>query len=131
MILGIGTDIVRIDRFKAWESYSYDQLRRVFTPHELLQRDAARLASRFAAKEAFYKALSASLVQLGYTEQEFSLLFICQHVEVRKGVWDVPALQVAWKEVSRKIQKELPNIQAELSLSHEREFALAYVILQS
>ena len=62
MILGIGVDIAEIDRFKPWCSYSSEQLSRIFSPKELEQckrngkLSADRLASRFAAKEAFFKA---------------------------------------------------------------------------
>ena len=60
MIKGIGTDIVEISRIAALIAKRGETfLQRVFTPEELVHcgRAAHRLAGRFAAKEAFFKAL--------------------------------------------------------------------------
>jgi len=64
MILGIGTDIIEIDRIrKAYERYGERFLKRVFTQSEvdycLTKSDPApNLAARFAAKEAVFKAVN-------------------------------------------------------------------------
>jgi holo-[acyl-carrier protein] synthase len=132
MILGIGTDIVHIKRLQKWSDFSYDQLRRVFAKQELI--DASRpasLAARFAAKEAFFKALSTALVKLGYTNKEFSMLFLCRHVSVVKSTWDVPVLKIDWAEIEAKIEQKLPKLKVELSISHEKEYAVAFVIIFS
>lgn len=67
MISGIGTDIVAIGRFQRFvDENNTALLQRLFTPNEL-QLCAARkerascLAARFAAKEAFLKALGIGL----------------------------------------------------------------------
>jgi len=63
MILGIGNDIIEIERIrKAIERYELRFLNRLFTPHEqdycLKRKDPAiHFAGRFAAKEAVVKAL--------------------------------------------------------------------------
>lgn len=135
MILGIGTDIVAVSRFERWKEYPYSQLRKIFSEDELAQcrcgdsYDIQKLAARFAAKEAFFKALSASLIKLGYTQNEFTLLFACNHVSVERGTWDVPVLRVDWDTFAAKIAKTLPPICCELSFSHERDFSIAFVIL--
>lgn len=132
-MITIGTDIVCVDRFKKWKSYSYDQLRRVFAKQEIdyCRDDMSCLAVRFAAKEAFFKALSAMLVKLGLTKHEFTFLFLCQHIYVDKTTWDVPVFVVDWQKIGKKIQAELPELQVELSISHERKYAIACVIIQS
>lgn len=67
MILGIGIDIVEIDRFKGWSHKSSSELSRIFSQREIDYacecplKSAERFAARFAAKEALYKALSQAL----------------------------------------------------------------------
>jgi holo-[acyl-carrier protein] synthase len=62
MILGIGIDIVKVDRIeKAVERWSDSFTKRVFTDRELAycvkqKRPALHLAARFGAKEAVMKA---------------------------------------------------------------------------
>lgn len=66
MILGIGIDIVKIGRMKAWR-HQAELLKRFFHPDEI--EDAEKrgaygiqsLAARFAAKEAYGKALGTGL----------------------------------------------------------------------
>jgi len=135
MILGIGTDIVEVKRFAVWKNYSETQLLRVFSKDELqdcLTGDTLNLqkmASRFAAKEAFYKALSQALVNLGFTKNTFLFLFCCQHVKVAKTKWGVPVLKADWGVFETKVGEKLPNIKTELSISHEESYAVAFVIL--
>jgi phosphopantetheine--protein transferase-like protein len=130
MIRGVGTDIVRIDRFEKWKMFSYDQKRRIFSNQELLDcgNDISSLAVRFAAKEAFFKALCAALVKLGKTEHQFSFLFLCSHVEVVKEEWGVPSLKIAWTGIEERVG-QLPILIAEVSLSHEKDVAMAFVVL--
>jgi phosphopantetheine--protein transferase-like protein len=161
-ILGIGTDIVQVERFKKWESFSKEKLLKIFSEKELeycsisvrmvrqahherlnLEKVPVRpelvegyerfnlegLASRFAAKEAFFKALSASLVNLKKTQTTFSFLFACQNVETVQDEWQVPKLNVDWKAFGEKIEVKLPKFQAHLSISHEKNYSVAFVIL--
>ncbi len=160
MILGIGTDIVQVDRFKNWATFPKEKLLRVFSEKELeycgvrtlrqaqgerehLINQAVRgepvepyerfnlesLASRFAAKEAFFKALSASLVNLKLTQTTFSFLFTCQNIEVVQDEWQVPVLKINWKSFEEKIGAKLPKFQTHLSISHEKNYSVAFVIL--
>jgi phosphopantetheine--protein transferase-like protein len=160
MILGIGTDIVQVDRFKSWANFSQEKLLRVFSEQELeyccvrmvrqahherlnLEKVSVRpelvegcerfnlesLASRFAAKEAFFKALSASLVTLKQIQTTFSFLFACQNVEVIQDDWQVPTFKVNWSNFEEKIGTKLPKFQTHLSISHEKNYSVAFVIL--
>jgi phosphopantetheine--protein transferase-like protein len=131
MILGIGTDIVDIDRFKKWEDFSHDQYRKVFSDNELkyCKSNNSSLASRFAAKEAFYKALSSALFKLELTSTEFSFLFLCKNVEVDKNFWDIPYLKINLVAIEDKIGTKLPDMQVDLSLSHEQRYSIAFVII--
>ena len=58
MILGIGIDVVDIDRFAESLLRTPGLKERLFTVQER-EKSAASLAARFAAKEALAKALSA------------------------------------------------------------------------
>jgi holo-[acyl-carrier protein] synthase len=67
MIYGIGVDLVEIARIaKAWDRWGARFEKRIFTPEEVAAcrprpRPAACLAMRFAAKEAFSKAVGLGL----------------------------------------------------------------------
>jgi phosphopantetheine--protein transferase-like protein len=135
MVLGVGTDIVEVKRFDCWQKYSVAQLERVFSKSELKEcvidniPNAQKMAVRFAAKEAFYKALSRVLVKFNFTQRSFSFLFCCQFCETVKTIWDVPVLKVDWSAIEKKIGEKLPEINVELSISHEERYAVAFVIL--
>jgi holo-[acyl-carrier protein] synthase len=57
-VLGVGIDVVEIDRFAASMDRTPGLRERLFTPAEAV-RAPASLAARFAAKEAIAKALGA------------------------------------------------------------------------
>lgn len=136
MILGIGIDIVRVKRFEPWVVYPEHRLFRVFTLSEIDDcRDVhgqlvpEKLAVRFAAKEAFYKALSAALVKRGVDFKPFTLLAICPFVCVMYGVHGVPLLQVNVPHYL--LQKDvLEKVTFSLSLAHEDHVAVATVLLE-
>ncbi|MCK4917020.1 MAG: holo-ACP synthase [Candidatus Omnitrophica bacterium] len=66
MVLGVGIDIVKVDKIKvSLEKWKDSFLERVFNPEELenISKNKLyyqRIAARFAAKEAIIKALSKS-----------------------------------------------------------------------
>ncbi len=95
----------------------------------VVHQKATYLASRFAAKEAFFKALSMVLVSRKLTKHEFGLTFACQNCEVVKGTWGVPLLKVRWSAFEKKIGRKLPRMQVHLSISHEHEYAIAQVLV--
>ena len=89
-----------------------------------------KLAARFAAKEAFFKALSATLERKGLTQKEFSLSFICHTVSVTQTPWGAPQLAIDWQIISKKIDHSLPTLSTHLSLSHDGSIALAFVVIE-
>jgi holo-[acyl-carrier protein] synthase len=126
MVIGIGTDVVAVDRFAAsLERWGDRLLARVFTEaerHECLahaphvQQAARRLAVRFAAKEAALKALGT-----GWGEG-----VRWQDVEVVGGGSSAPAIRLSGRaEVVARRQRVS---RALVSLAHEREYALAFVV---
>ena len=136
MILGIGVDVSEPSRFQNWKNYSHEKLLKVFSEEELsyLSKECGAsveqfFASRFAAKEAFFKALSTALVNLGLNSQTFPFEFARKHVEVVKSTWDLPILKVDWEAFEEKIRVSIPKMEIYLSLSHEKSLGIAFVIL--
>ena len=74
-VVGIGTDLVDVDRFRTVLQRRPSVADRLFTPHERTYAEraadpAARLAARFAAKEATLKALGYGLGGMRMAEIE-------------------------------------------------------------
>lgn len=76
MLIGIGTDIIEVQRVnRAYSRWGERFLRRVYTPVEQLYclnktSTACCLAGRFAAKEAVLKALGTGRKGFGFGEVE-------------------------------------------------------------
>ena len=124
MIRGIGVDIVKVDRIeKAVERWGYRFLKRIFTAAEIERcqkraRPAQCLALRFAAKEAFAKALGLGM-RKGLRWRD---------IEVVHDNFGKPDLLL-----HNQAQRLLESVEASrtwLSLSDERESALAVVVLE-
>lgn len=122
MIVGIGCDIIEIERIaRAIKRESFIQ--RVFTAKEVAycqsrgQQAAASFAARFAAKEAVLKALGTGL-------REGSL----QEIAVANDTLGKPLVQLSGHFAALSRQLGVKNIQ--ISLSHSRDFAVAYVIME-
>ncbi len=122
MIYGIGIDIVKVERMKAAvEKWGERFLKRVFTEGEISYCYKKRmpylsLAVRFAAKEALIKAMGSE-IPVSFTDMEV--------INMDTGS---PVLKI-----SRKIEdyfKKNSIKKAHLSLSHEHEYGIAYVILE-
>ena len=125
MIYGIGTDIVAVERFQRFMDGGNSALiERLFTNSErsgcARRKDAAScLAARFAAKEAFLKALGTGLRD-GISWQE---------MEVSNNDLGKPELTLSGKATEQFRRKELTRIH--LSLSHDGGNAIAMVVLES
>ncbi|MGI5820374.1 MAG: holo-ACP synthase [Armatimonadota bacterium] len=124
MILGIGTDIVSIERLERMvESYGDRFLHRVFTRREIQTAEqratlCERLGTRFAAKEACMKALG--------TGWRGGVQFT--QIEVRKHPTGRPELVLTGAAKQRA--EELGVERIHISLSHEAQMAMAVVILE-
>lgn len=118
MILGIGCDIIELERFEESLSRHGDKLlERLFTKHEQEYcrkfKDAnIRFAARFAAKEAIAKALGCGIGKtLGWHDIEIS------HEESGR-----PIVLLIGK---------FKNIKVHLSISHSHTVAMAYAIAEA
>jgi len=123
-ILGTGIDIVENDRIReACNRWGDRFLKRVFTPSEIggaakRAGKPAYFASRFAAKEAFLKALGTGLSGgIKWTDMEV-LSF-----EGRR-----PRMAISGR--AQEFMDRLGVKTTHLSISHERKYSIAQVILE-
>lgn len=123
MIHGIGTDIVAVARLRSlWERHGEQAVKKLLAPSERADFDAAPdkgrfLAKRFAAKEAFAKALGTGV----------------------RAPATLPAIAVVHNDAGKPdldYSDELATLvaglelRAHLSISDEADYAVAYVILE-
>ena len=123
MIFGIGTDIVDIERIEN-RITNPEFLKLVFTPDEITYcnrsaQSAERFAGRFAAKEAFFKALGTGISG----DLEF------HQAEVVNDDNGRPSLILTGTALQKVNELVIRNIH--LSISHEKKYATAVVILES
>jgi len=122
MIVGLGIDIVHVNRMRHWlENPSL--MERFFHPAEIeavRQRGdtaALTLAARFAAKEAFGKALGTGLAGMRLRD--------IQVVNNHNGKPDMLLFGDALASLHR-----VGGRHVHLSLTHERENAVAVVVIE-
>ena len=125
MIYGVGTDLVEIGRIeKALERFGERFARRILCEPELKRfkvhrKPAAYLAKRFAAKEAFTKALGTGI-----------------HAPANwHGVWVANMKsgkpELRFSDALRELLEKRQISRTHLSLTDERGMAAATVILES
>ena len=125
MIYGIGVDLVKVARIAAaLERHGDRFLNRIFTPREIeycrgKARTASMLALRFAAKEAFSKALGVGLRRNGIRWRE---------VEVVPNPMGKPEFFVTGRAAELCEEAGITNMH--LTLTDEAELALAVVVLE-
>lgn len=115
MIKGIGIDLVELDRIKEIVERNPKFIHRILTENEKKEYDTLSdsrkiefLAGRFAAKEAFSKAVGTGI------GSELSFL----QIEITKDVFGKPMIHSHIEAI------------AHLSISHSRQFAVAQVVLE-
>ena len=111
-IIGIGIDVVAIDRFQESIERTPGLLARVFTPNEAKLKPSS-LAARFAAKEALAKALG---VPAGLQWHD---------AEVQKDGSGRPFFSV-----SGSVAAAVGEAKIHLTLSHDGGIASAFVLLE-
>lgn len=120
-IIGVGTDIVEIDRVKlAVERSGSRFLERVYTSAEIAFCEARRdryacYAARFAAKEAVLKAIGSGLTGCRWVEVEVS----------RSQGWPP---EVLLHGAAAALADERGIGSFHLTLSHSRNYAVAFAV---
>lgn len=124
MIVGIGSDIARVERFtRATQRHGMRFAQRILGPEEQAVwhqkgQPVAYLAKRFAAKEAFVKALGLGLrsgIQWG-------------DIQVINDTLGKPSLQLSGAALT--LFQASGACAAHITLSDEMEYALAFVVLE-
>jgi holo-[acyl-carrier protein] synthase len=122
VIAVIGTDIAEVKRFEKWVK-NPQMLERFFNEKEIssAKSDSAKCqhyAVRFAAKEAFSKALGTGISGFGLKE-----VYITNNSE------GAPLLNIEGAALSL-MKERFGECKAFVSLSHEKEYALAFVVIE-
>lgn len=122
MILGIGTDIIEIERINRAINNTPMFLEKIFTKRELdeLNKSTLRVesvAGNFAVKEAVSKAVGTGIRGFSFND-----------IEVFRDELGKPIV-----EVSDKIKDiiKVDNYTFNVSISHNRTCAIAFVVLES
>ena len=125
MICGIGCDIAKIARFQSWLEKP-EMIARFFNERELFPGQHASLgrrmewyAARFAAIEAFAKALGT-----GFSAFKLADIYI------EKNCDGQPFLRVTGGAREKLESLYGRDTQIHVSLSHEKEYAVALVIIE-
>ncbi len=121
MILGVGTDVIEIDRIKEVFQDRDERMRdRVFTKKEWdycfkMKEPFTHLAARFAAKEAYFKCLGTGVMAL-------------HEIEVVKYPSGKPGLELHGNTL--KAWQKAGSPELHISLSHNKLVANAVVIME-
>ncbi|MBI4695961.1 MAG: holo-ACP synthase [Gammaproteobacteria bacterium] len=125
MIYGVGTDIVEVARIRrVWSEYGVRFARRILGPNELVRFESTKdpvrfLALRFAAKEATSKALGTGF-RRGVSPRR---------IEVVNDAAGKPDLQCHGAVAA--LFEEFRIAGSHISLSDERDYAIAFVVLET
>lgn len=122
MEMQLGSDICSVKRIeKIYQRYGEQFLDRILTPEEKAyvlsspKNSTCRLAARFAAKEAVAKALGIGLSGISF-----------QEIEIGRKDSGKPLVNLHGK--ARCLAQELGINHFEITLSHESEYAIAFVL---
>jgi holo-[acyl-carrier protein] synthase len=123
MIIGIGTDIVLVARInEALEKYGERFLRRIFTDSEreyceVQKNKAQHYAARFAAKEAFSKAVGTGI----WGDTTWTSIEVVKH----------PRSGEPFLHLHGKLGERYSSCKCFVSLSHTTESAIAMVAVET
>ncbi|APH19981.1 holo-ACP synthase [Clostridium botulinum] len=123
MIYGIGTDITEIRRIEKAITRNKNFINKLFTKNEmdLWEKKNFKLefiSGRFAAKEAISKALGTGIRDFNFKD-----------IEIINNELGKPQviLKPKAEDIIRKISQ---SYKIHLSISHEKEYAIAYALLE-
>ena len=123
-LFGVGTDIIRVNRLKKSLKKKLF-LSRIFNEEEIIKckrtkKNSNCYAKRFAAKEAFSKALGTGISK-GINFNEIIVL------NEKSGKPYIKLINKTKKIVERKLRKKIYKIS--LSIADEKDYAVAFVTI--
>jgi len=125
MIVGLGIDIIELDRIRfSLERYGKRFIRHVLTGAEWdycrqFKTPVPEVAARFAAKEAFSKAIGTGITRG----------VVWRDIEVIKDRGKPPRIRVKGKALEHANRLGVSNIH--LSLTHAEKYAAAVVTIEN
>jgi holo-[acyl-carrier protein] synthase len=123
IVVGVGVDIVEIDRIeRALARWGEAFARRIYTPAELARAESgsgrvARLAARFAAKEAVMKALGVGWRALAWRE-----------IEITNDAAGRPVVRLHGSALRIAAERGISSVLVALSHTHEHAVANAVAL---
>lgn len=122
MIAGIGVDIVEIERIKNSIERNPNFINKVFTENEIEYFKSRKMrpeymAGRFAAKEAISKALGTGIRGFDIKDIEIDRNSLGKPIAVLRGK-------------AKIILEKHYNSNIHISISHSKENAIAYAVLE-
>jgi holo-[acyl-carrier protein] synthase len=125
MIIGIGTDIVQIERIQqSIEQFGDDFARRILTAKEFEEYQQSKQAVHFLAKRFAIKEAAAKAFGTGFREG-----LSWQHISVVHNSLGAPDLHFSDKASVLADKKMIKT--AHVSVSDEHHYVVAFVILES
>ena len=123
-LFGVGTDIIQVNRLKK-SLIKKPFLSRIYNEEEILKCKRSKVnsncfAKRFAAKEAFSKALGTGISK-GISFNEIIIL------NEKSGKPYIKLINKTKKIVERKLKKKIYKIS--LSIADEKDYAVAFVTI--
>lgn len=122
MLLGVGTDIINIDRIRALIHNPEDSFfKKTYTGAELERgfwnsAPEVFLAGRFAAKEAVFKCLNMDGNLIRWNE-----------IEIISDQWGTP--QAVLTGMMKKRFQEMNATEILVSISYEKDYAIAFAVI--
>ena len=122
LIVGVGVDIIEISRIKDAAEKNTSFIEKIYTENEIEYLKSRNfrpeyLAGRFAAKEAISKALGTGIFQ-----------FSMREIEIDRNANGKPVVILRGK--AKQIAQKFGEYKIHISISHSRENAVAYAVLE-
>ncbi len=125
-----GTDIIEVTRIEDAINNTKGFKENIYTNNEIeccerirCQMKYQRYAGRFAAKEAFYKAISKVLV-----ENNLNMSFIDIEIENVEELKNRPRVIILNEDIKKMVEEN--NIEIDITISHIKETAVAMAVVK-
>ena len=125
MIIGVGVDIIEIERIKNAIERNTSFIKKVFVENEIEYFKSRNfkpefVAGRFAAKEAISKALGTGFREFNFGDIEIDRTVLGKPIVILKG----KAKKIAEKSCGA-------SFKLHVSISHSKRDAVAYAVLET
>lgn len=123
MIFGIGCDLCKVSRFSPYWEKKSGFIERFFNEKEIRickteNQFVSYYASRFAAKEAFVKALGT-----GFSNFSLKDIYVINNQQGKPEI-------IIENKVKILLEEKCPSATIHLSITHEDEYAQAFVVIE-